>query len=267
MKNAKYSYAKHQAHNAYRFVRGLPVAYPLPENEHSLVWRVMSISELQLLFSGRLSLTRMLDFEDGLEGRLPELTERWIRDRYSEDAAERLIDGARGLRSVAYVSCWRMDEVVSDVMWEAYATHSSAMVAAGCRVYDLWELCPKIGSGMHRGMLRFGLVRYLNHERRGFAYRNGNMPLMFKHTRFAWENEVRLVLVDSAAEDIVRVSEVGGGIGEGILGPARRVVPVDPQFISTVILHPNCTPTQEVTVRQLLKQAGSNIEVRSAASC
>lgn len=252
-------YRAHLDRDETRCERNLPIPFPIPSDPNAVTWRVMCLDELESLIKEGLSLTRVVDFPDKLEGRLPLPTLAHLRAT-KEESADIFIRKNEIMRLATFVSCWRQDQEESIIMWDEYDS-KRCKVAVRSSAHKLWSQCTKIALGMTRGDSRLGVVTYINPELQGFVLRNGNLPLTHKHTNYSWEREVRIVRTDPGLEDSItkNFEETSQIIMSP--GPVRQNLQVNlDELIENVVLNPAAKYSFKSTVTSIL--ATKNLEAR-----
>ena len=179
----------------------------LPADPNARVWRYMSISKLDNLFStASLWFARADQFDDKTEGIVPLQTATdhphvaaWINRR----------------RTLTFVNCWHANEYESAAMWEAY-TGGDFGVAIESSVERLAGVLEQ-----HRPIVYLGLVRYIDltvDRLDGWRRATNNYhPIMHKRRLFEGERELRAIINPMSKESLAASRR----------GDLGMVVPVD----------------------------------------
>ena len=191
----------------------------------------------------RLWMTSLPILEDKFEAKTPDIISDQLHRALSEaktEAEQKIIHGnirliccfAEKFYPNYFVSCWSMNDVESNLMWEAYGKPPKA-IAIQTTFDRLVQSLPKC--------LDIGLVRYMDYRKTGFERMNMYEWPMHKREQFRDEREVR-VLADLNVPDELGGSELKANLFEGgvELSRVRMCAPPIDAFgmIESIYLHP-----------------------------
>jgi len=170
----------------------------LPENA-AVVWRYMDFTKfVSLIDTNALFFPRADHLSDRWEGaytqenlRRRQLMVEEIKGTESQDMMEDLSRLYRSLPLHTFVSCWHLNEVESDAMWQLYASRGE-----GIAIQSTFERL--VGSFQSDENSMFdvfvGKVRYLDYARGVFPEGNSFLPFLHKRSSFEHEHELRAVI-------------------------------------------------------------------------
>lgn len=164
----------------------------LPKRSLQPLWRYMSIRRFeQLLNDASIHFCPLSSFEDGLEGKLTERTQkRFINWHYQThgDALDPFAALAQYQehRKQFLVNCWHMNDAESYLMWKAYAKNGIAIQTTFERARASFE--------DFSGCVTGGTVDYLEFSRTETTFGNVFTHIVTKDLPYMDERELRFLL-------------------------------------------------------------------------
>jgi hypothetical protein len=225
-----------------------------PVDPQQPLWRyfrperfVQALQERQLYFaSGR-------EFEDPFEGALFLTPDPPAHDPRSIAHMEE--NAFEQLRRLTKISCWNRGDYESEGMWKLYASQRKGIairttaerLAASLRPF---RLAPTYGEEVPV----WGTVRYIDLTK-GRAHFGERERFFYKHAAFASENELRVAISLSFAEEF------------GVPVPERGIqVDFDPAvLVQEIVLGPNLEPERHTEIRQVCESAGLDGLIRTSS--
>lgn len=175
-------------------------------------------------FEGSVSRLNAVELEkigrDALRDADAALREKLVADIIRSDSAMRLMT-----RGMSYINCWHMNECESAAMWKIYArTEDSIAVST-----TLADLKRSLCRGDERQVM-LGAVTYIDYEKSIVPPINGFTPFFYKRTSFAYEQELRALLLKKieVVDGKVVETDVPGELVEVDLEALVRAVHISP---------------------------------------
>jgi hypothetical protein len=165
----------------------------------SIIWRYMDFTKfVSLIDTNALFFSRADHLSDRWEGASTQENLRRRRFLVEEfPNPEAMIEDMSGIyRSLplhTFVSCWHLNDVESDAMWQLYASRGQ-----GIAIQSTFERL--VGSFQRDENssfdVRVGKVKYLDYVRDVFFDGNTFVPFLHKRSSFEHEHELRAILQD-----------------------------------------------------------------------
>lgn len=150
------------------------------------IWRYMDLWKfLDILDNSRLFLSQAMQFEDKLDGRIPNHKVKLLDDKH---LLKQLDDySAFSLKRSNYVNCWSSEVSENYHMWKVYSDYRTA-VAIKTTVGDLINSLSEEEKNIY-----IGKINYVD-PNKSYEF-NGNAIQFFfeKRVYFSFENEVRVL--------------------------------------------------------------------------
>ena len=180
-----------------------------------------------------------------------------IPDRWKGKYLDVLLGSARRMRKQCYVSCWHMNSVESEAMWNLYSTSGYAIAITS--TYELLanQLPTDYLKKNHRGPY-LGTVTYTNHHTDTIPTGNAFYPIMHKRSSFVHESECRAVMW------CIGEGSWPEGIPDHILNtfPPGMSIPINLEsLITNVVISPTAPAWFKETVADLTKVYGYKFSV------
>lgn len=210
------------------------------------IWRYMALDKfIHLLGSAQLWFAHRDTFRDGWEGRYSPATEKSLRALYGGSPSENVEQLMAGIKSMnedwakyTYVNCWHISEEESAALWLTYSVEGKC-VAVKSSIERLRNSLQKTTPTIFAGR-----VKYIDYESAAIPWGNMLSPYVYKRRSFSYENELRLIYIDSAI-DVAGSSLTGIGI------------PVDlNSLVSHVYLPPHSDDILRGAVQSVLDKFG-----------
>ena len=166
----------------------------VPPEHGAVLWRYMDFTKfVSLIDSKALFFPRADHLADPWEGAYTQEHLRRRRlmieeNKLSKDMMEGLSQLYRAFRSHTFVSCWHMNDVESDAMWQLYAARG-----AGIAIQSTFGSFIRSFHGDDNVMfdVYVGKVKYLDYDRGVFPDGNSLVPFLHKRSSFEHERELR----------------------------------------------------------------------------
>lgn len=163
-------------------------------NQDQVISRYLDLPKfIDLLRTNELHLEPAVNFDDRLEGTLPEAIRQSMREYLEKEGSQQSVEELEFERKlITNLSCWTIGLEDNMALWKIYGG-SSQSVAISTTVDHLktaaFNWCPE-------GRVLIKKVRYINH---GGALPDGVYSLDqhifgFKHIAYSYEREVRVIL-------------------------------------------------------------------------
>mgnify|MGYP005832195721 CR=1 FL=1 len=220
------------------------------------IWRYMDIAKyLSILDKQALYFCSFDSFKDPYEGAYPArdvemLKKHIVPDKDEETTKRRVKTHLTGFRETALVNCWQIDEYESTAMWETYARNNLGIAIRSTykRLRDCFDKYPM--------PVYIGVVKYIDYEKDSINHVNCFDPLLHKSKHYAWENELRVIVVNELVdlyEPRPNLDIVDGG----------EYVNVNLDIlIESIYLHPNSPQWFINLISSVTNKYGLNKEIR-----
>ncbi len=176
-----------------------------PKDESIKIWRYIDFTKfVSLLVSKSLYFARAKNFEDNFEGARPKA----FFENIPDTAFTKVLSEIRELsKSDVAINCWHASDYESVAMWKIYGEKGIAIQSTYERLKS---------STTNEKTVFFGAVQYINYEKDIFAEAdNSLLPFFYKRNYFAYEQEIRAVVVDIPNMDMDSEKDPYENLGHG----------------------------------------------------
>jgi hypothetical protein len=180
-------------------VRYSPHPFFLAPERAAAIWRYMDFTKfVSLIDTNALFFPRADHLSDRWEGAYTQENLRRrrfmveeIKGAGPEAMMEDLSRLYRSLPLHTFVSCWHLNDVESDAMWQLYASRGE-----GIAIQSTFECLASSFQADENSMfdVYVGKVRYLDYERGVVPEGNSFLPFLHKRSSFEHEHELRAVI-------------------------------------------------------------------------
>lgn len=210
-----------------------------PQNTQ-VIWRFLDLWKfLDIIDNKKLYMSRMDQFEDKYEGRIPVHLIKELDDSHPL----KRVDDYNGLRRSSYVSSWAIIETETYPLWKIYTDYRAA-VAIKSNVGKLIESLKATSNSQF-----IGEIKYVNPNSKQYHF-NGNMfQILFeKRDYFKFENELRII-----------TSLPYENTGALLALPTGTKIDIDPDIlIEDVYLAPNADENFKELVKMKMESLNLN---------
>lgn len=244
-------------------------AFPPPPHRNVVLWRYLDFDKFDWLVNNhRLFMPSAEFLGDPLEGTAPVGDIEWWRAQAKgatseeqrqtiEKNRELLSAFAKAFRPHYYVSCWHMNALESEKMWQRY-TKTPEAVAVTTSYQALRASLP--------AYVEIGMVRYIDYASERLPSLNMFKHITHKNIGFCFEREVRAVALPPAIEGLgashFRDNHFESESQKGflVLAPAVDIS----NLIHSVVLHPGSPSKFAETIQSACENASLPKPIRSA---
>ena len=209
------------------------------------IWRYLESYKFEdLIINSSLYLSRLDQFIDNLEGVSPEscmssiLENNNLTSEKKEESISLYKERMELNRKSGFVCCWHINDSINRKMWDDYGKNSNDSIAIETSVKRLSEATKNSPLPVVFEKIRYYEDPFYNQEAHWF-------PVLFKHNKFAHEQEYRCGVFIRGAES----------------NKAIRIKVNLRKLITRIYINPNATEEYVDNIKKLLKTNKINIPI------